>query len=163
MHRPFAALLLSSLLATAAGCGSDNPASASGGSGPREGTGGRGGSGAPGDQADRPARQVRLARAEEGRLPRTVEVSGTLAADERAELGIKVAGRIQDLAVDLGSPVRRGQVLARLIPTDLELRVRQAETALAQARARLGIPPQAARTGSSTRRRPRSSSRRRRR
>ena len=36
--------------------------------------------------------------------------------------------------------VRQGQVVARLIPTDYELRVRQAEAALVQARVRLGLP-----------------------
>jgi RND family efflux transporter MFP subunit len=37
--------------------------------------------------------------------------------------------------------VRRGQVIARLTPTDFELRLRQAEAALQQARARLGLDP----------------------
>ncbi|HKV11636.1 MAG TPA: efflux RND transporter periplasmic adaptor subunit [Thermoanaerobaculia bacterium] len=111
-----------------AGCGGDNSASA--------GQGRKG----PGPEAMGPAREVRLARAEEGRLARTVAVSGTLAADEQAELGIKVAGRIQQVLVDIGDPVRRGQPVARIIPTDLELRVQQARTALEQARARLGIP-----------------------
>lgn len=85
-------------------------------------------------------REVRVVRAETGNLARTVVVSGTLAADEQAELGPKVAGRLTSLAVDLGDHVRRGQVLARLSPTDFELRVRQAESALQQARAQLGLP-----------------------
>jgi RND family efflux transporter MFP subunit len=37
--------------------------------------------------------------------------------------------------------VRRGQVIARLTPTDFELRLRQAHAALQQARARLGLDP----------------------
>ncbi len=86
------------------------------------------------------AREVRIVRAETGNLARTVVVSGTLGADEEAELGPKVAGRLTSLAVDLGDHVRRGQVLARLSPTDFELRVRQAESALQQARAQLGLP-----------------------
>lgn len=113
------------------GCGGDSPASAAG-----ERNRGQ----EPGAEAPAPARDVRLARAEEGQLARTVAVSGTLAADEQAELGIKVAGRIQQVMVDIGDPVRRGQAIARIIPTDLELRVVQARTALEQARARLGIP-----------------------
>jgi RND family efflux transporter MFP subunit len=75
-------------------------------------------------------------------LERTVTVSGTLAAEEQVALSFKVTGRVQELLVDLGSPVRRGQVLARLTPTDFELRVQQAEAALQQARARLGLPAQ---------------------
>jgi RND family efflux transporter MFP subunit len=82
---------------------------------------------------------VKLARAETGRLARTVAVSGTLAADEQAELSLKVAGRLETLAVDLGDRVARGQVIARLSPTDFELRVSQAQNALEQARARLGL------------------------
>ena len=53
---------------------------------------------------------------------------------------MKVTGRLQDLYVDLGSRVTRGQVLARLAPTDFNLRENQAEAALQQARARLGLP-----------------------
>src|SRR5436305_6621067 len=86
-----------------------------------------------------PAREVRLANAEEGRLARTVEVSGTLAADEQTQLGFKIAGRLERLLVDIGSPVRRGQVVARLVAIDFELKVRQAETALQQARTSLGL------------------------
>lgn len=85
------------------------------------------------------AREVRVVRAETGNLARTVVVSGTLGADQEAEIGPKIAGRLNSLAVDLGDHVRRGQVLARLSPTDLELRVRQSESALQQARAQLGL------------------------
>ena len=116
-------LVLSALLA---GCGGD-PASAGKGKGAEQ-------QGKEGGKAAGPPREVRLATAEEGRLARTVEVSGTLAADEQAQLGFKVAGRLERMLVDIGSPVRRGQVIARLAPTDFELRVRQAETALQQAR-----------------------------
>jgi multidrug efflux pump subunit AcrA (membrane-fusion protein) len=54
---------------------------------------------------------------------------------------LKVTGRLEELLVDLGSPVRRGQAIARLTPTDFELRLRQADAALQQARARLGLAP----------------------
>jgi len=87
-----------------------------------------------------PEREVRVARAAEGKLARTVAVAGTLAADEQVDLGMKVAGRLGSIAVDLGTPVRRGQVIARLDPADFALKVRQAQSALDQARARLGLP-----------------------
>jgi len=61
-------------------------------------------------------------------------------ADEEVVAGFKVAGRVSEIAVDLGSPVRKGQVLARLDPTDFRLRVEQAEAALRQVRAGLGLP-----------------------
>jgi RND family efflux transporter MFP subunit len=119
------ALALPVLLALAAGCGRE-----SGGTQAKEDAA----------KAAGPIREVRLANAEEGRLARTVEVSGTLAADEQTQLGFKIAGRLERLLVDIGSPVRRGQVVARLVAIDFELKVRQAETALQQARTTLGLP-----------------------
>ena len=86
-------------------------------------------------------REVSVATAALEPLERTVAVTGTLAAEEQVALSFKVTGRVHELNVDLGSPVRRGQVLARLTPTDFELRLQQAEAALQQARARLGLPP----------------------
>jgi RND family efflux transporter MFP subunit len=123
--------LASALAALLAGCG-DDPAAA-GGKGAKKESKGAG-----------EAREVRLARAEEGRLSRTVDVSGTLAAQEQTTLGFKVSGRIEKVYVDIGSPVRRGQAVARLAPVDFELRVRQAESALQQARSQLGLPTDAA-------------------
>ena len=84
-------------------------------------------------------RPVRVVAAAVGALPRTVTVTGTLAADEEVVAGFKVAGRVSGIAVDLGSPVRKGQVLARLDPTDFRLRVEQADAALRQVRAGLGL------------------------
>lgn len=74
-------------------------------------------------------------------LRRSTTVSGTLAPDEQIMLSLKVTGRLDELLVDLGSTVHRGEVIARLTPTDFELRRGQAEAALAQARARLGLAP----------------------
>jgi RND family efflux transporter MFP subunit len=88
-----------------------------------------------------PPRDVSVATAALEALERTVAVTGTLAAEEQVALSFKVTGRVHELNVDLGSPVRRGQVLARLTPTDFELRLQQAQAALQQARARLGLPP----------------------
>lgn len=84
-------------------------------------------------------RAVQVAAAQEARLERTVAVTGTLAAEDQVTVSFKVPGRLEALAVDLGSAVRQGQVLGRLTPTDFALRVTQAEAALQQARARLGL------------------------
>src|SRR5690606_38090360 len=125
MRKRYATGLLALMLpAVLASCAGDNPAAAN-----SKGTDGKGGADNPQEQAqEQTARRVTLAKAEEGRLSRTVVVSGTLAADEQAQVAIKIAGRIQQLHVDLGSRVRRGQPLARIIPTDQQLRVQQAET-----------------------------------
>lgn len=86
-------------------------------------------------------RQVRTVAVSPQPLTRVVTVTGTLAAEEQVALAFKVAGRVERVAVDLGSVVKAGQVVAALVPTDFEIRVRQAEAALIQARVRLGLPP----------------------
>ena len=89
--------------------------------------------------ADAP-RRVQVVKAEKRLIPRTVVAVGTLAAEERAELGFKVAGRLARWDVDLGSRVAAGAVLAELDARDYELRRDRARAALEQARARLGLP-----------------------
>lgn len=106
---------------------------------------GRAGATAPGPR-DEP-RPVQLVSAVAGTLPRTVTATGTLAAEDQVVLNTKVAGRLKSLPVDLGSVVREGDVVAVLDLTDFELRVEQARTALAQARARLGLPAGASADG----------------
>ena len=88
-----------------------------------------------------PAREVRLVPALERGLPRTIAATGTLAAEDQVTLSAKVAGRLERIDVDLGSRVRRGQAIAQLDQTDFKLRIEQAEAALQQARARLGLAP----------------------
>jgi RND family efflux transporter MFP subunit len=87
------------------------------------------------------AREVRVVPAAERALPRAVAVTGTLAAEDQVTLSAKVAGRVESIDIDLGTRIRQGQPLARLDQTDFKLRVEQAEAALQQARARLGLPP----------------------
>jgi RND family efflux transporter MFP subunit len=97
-----------------------------------------------GGAANLPAKQVKLAKSEARRLTRTVTAPGTLAADEQATLSFKVAGRVSEIKVDLGSQARKGQVIATLETTEFNVRLQQAEAALQQARVRLGLPPQGA-------------------
>lgn len=87
-----------------------------------------------------PPRSVRVARAEVRPLERTVKVSGSFHAREKSTLSVKVAGRLESIAVDIGSVVRKGDKLAQVDLTDYELRVKQAEAVLAQARAAIGLP-----------------------
>jgi RND family efflux transporter MFP subunit len=84
---------------------------------------------------------VKVVRVSREPIARSVTVSGTLAAEEQVTVSFKVTGRVEELRVDLGSTVHKGDVLARLTPTDFDLRRRQAEAALQQARARLGLDP----------------------
>jgi RND family efflux transporter MFP subunit len=90
---------------------------------------------------DKAARQVKTARVEETPFGEAVTANGTLAAYDQTTASVKVPGRLRSITVDLGSVVRRGQVIAQVEPQDYNLRVQQAEAALAQARARLGLSP----------------------
>ena len=82
-----------------------------------------------------PPRPVKVFPVVEQRVPRTVTSTGALAADDTVVLGVKVPGRLVEQAVDLGTRVRKGQMIARIEQTDYKLRVEQAEAALQQARA----------------------------
>lgn len=93
----------------------------------------------PGERSS--ARQVKTARVEETPFGEAVTVNGTLAAFDQTTASVKVPGRLRSITVDLGSVVRRGQVIAQVEQQDYRLRVEQAEAALAQARARLGLSP----------------------
>jgi len=117
------------MLSASAACKSEYPAS-----GQEKGPGGARGGGE--------ARPVKVARVEELPVGASVNVTGTLAAQDEATLSIKVPGRVSSIAVDMGSVVRRGQVIAQVEQQDYRLRVQQAEAALQQARARLGLQPQ---------------------
>ncbi|HWN07725.1 MAG TPA: efflux RND transporter periplasmic adaptor subunit [Pyrinomonadaceae bacterium] len=95
--------------------------------------------GRPGENKE--ARQVKTARVEETPFGETVTANGTLAAFDQSTAAAKVAGRLSTISVDLGSVVRRGQMVAQVEQSDYRLRVQQAEAGLAQARARVGLSP----------------------
>jgi RND family efflux transporter MFP subunit len=87
-------------------------------------------------------KEVKLSTAEARKLTRTIVAPGTLAADEQATLSFKVAGRLSELKIDLGSTVRERQMIAQLETLEFKVRLQQAEAALHQARVRLGLPPE---------------------
>jgi RND family efflux transporter MFP subunit len=96
---------------------------------------------APDASSEAPASKSKVVSAALSKWPRTVHVQGSLLADECAVIGAKVAGRVKQVNVDVGSTVRRGDTLATLDTEDLELKVKQAEAQLEQACAKLGMKP----------------------
>lgn len=94
------------------------------------------------ERAREAPKQVQLVGVEQRSLERTMEVSGTLAADELVVVAVKVPGRLASVAIDLASAVKEGDVIAQVEGTDYRLRVDQATAAVAQARVQLGLPPE---------------------
>ncbi len=122
-----AGCLLALLAVTAGGCKSDPPVSANRNQASNH------------TNAPRPVKTVRVTQIP---MEQSVTVTGALAAYDQATLSAKVPGRLGVIAVDLGSKVRQGEMVAQLEPQDYQLRLQQAEAALAQARARLGLSPE---------------------
>jgi len=72
-----------------------------------------------------------------GPLVASVTATGTVNPVKTVQVGTYVSGPVQAIDADFNSPVTRGQRVAKIDPRPFELRVRQAEAALANARARL--------------------------
>ena len=84
-------------------------------------------------------RPVATAVAESVPLTRYIPVSGTLAAQEAAEVAAETAGRIVATPVERGSRVGANADLVRISATEVEAQAREAEANAAQIAARLGI------------------------
>ncbi len=68
-----------------------------------------------------------------------VEAVGSLFAHDEVTVSSEAEGRVEQVMVDVGDRVSKGQVLARVSPVELQLSVDQQQAALRQARARLGL------------------------
>jgi multidrug efflux pump subunit AcrA (membrane-fusion protein) len=82
-----------------------------------------------------PAVEVTTAAAIKRDLPRFFEATGSLAGDQQTDVAPQTSGKVVAVGVDIGSPVRRGQMLVRLDDAELKLRVEQAAAQVNQAKA----------------------------
>ena len=82
-------------------------------------------------------RPVRFVEVQPMEDERSQTFAGVARAGEEVALSFRVSGSLSDLRVKLGQQVKRGDVLARLDPTDFELQVEQGAAGLAQAEAAL--------------------------
>lgn len=82
-------------------------------------------------------RPVRYQRVAMGPLSLDRSLAAMVRAGVESRLSFRVAGSVRTVDIKVGNSVRRGQVLARLDPTDFELRVEESKAALAQAQANL--------------------------
>jgi multidrug efflux pump subunit AcrA (membrane-fusion protein) len=68
-------------------------------------------------------------------LPRFFEATGSLAGDQQTDVAPQTSGKVVAVGVEIGSAVRRGQMLVRLDDVELKLRVDQAASQVEQAKA----------------------------
>src|SRR2546427_5509330 len=69
----------------------------------------------------------RLARVERGPLTAAVSATGNLNAVITVQVGSQVSGQIKELFVDFNSPVKKGQLIARIDPETFDAKVNQAQ------------------------------------
>lgn len=78
---------------------------------------------------------VTTAAAIKRELPRFFEATGSLAGDQQTDVAPQTSGKVVALGVDIGTYVKRGQMLVQLDADELKLRVDQAAAQLEQAKA----------------------------
>ncbi len=82
---------------------------------------------------------INAAAAVEEPIARYVRASGTLVAEDQAEVAAEVAGRVVAAPIERGTTVAAGAILIRLSSEETEAQAREAEANAAQIEARLGI------------------------
>lgn len=94
----------------------------------------------PAAAAPAAALAVSLVPAEARDITRTVTASGAVAPWEEMQLGVELSGvRVTALHVDVGQAVRRGEVLLEVDHRTLDAELKQADAALAEARAGVAL------------------------
>jgi HlyD family secretion protein len=82
-----------------------------------------------------PSELYKTAVLERGALQASVSATGVLNPVRQVQISSQVSGQIKELLVDFNSPVREGQLIARLDPETFDQRVRQARADVDAARA----------------------------
>ncbi len=74
-------------------------------------------------------------------LDRFLQVTGSLTADEQAEVSAETAGRVVATPVERGTRVTEGTLLVRISASETSAQLEEAEANAAQIEARLGLAP----------------------
>jgi membrane fusion protein, multidrug efflux system len=82
---------------------------------------------------------VATAAVESRPIDRFLRVTGSLLADEQAEVSAEAAGRVIETPVERGSRVAQGAMLVRISPAETSAQLLEAEANAAQLEARLGL------------------------
>lgn len=91
---------------------------------------------------------VTVATVESRQIPAVIQATGSMTADEVSNIAPKIAGKVTNIAVNVGDYVSQGAVIAKIDERDAKLdlasaqaSVKQAVAAVRQAEARLGLLP----------------------
>ncbi|HYQ81399.1 MAG TPA: efflux RND transporter periplasmic adaptor subunit [Anaeromyxobacteraceae bacterium] len=76
--------------------------------------------------ASKPRLQIETAKADRGRIVAKVTATGTLSAIVTVQVGSQVSGRVAALYADFNSPVKKGQLIAKIDPQLFQAAVEQA-------------------------------------
>jgi RND family efflux transporter MFP subunit len=74
-------------------------------------------------------------------IDRFIKVTGSLTADEQAEVSAETGGRVIATPVERGTRVSEGTVLVRVSPAEASAQLQEAESNAEQIEARLGLEP----------------------
>lgn len=83
--------------------------------------------------------QVRVQQAVARTLDKSIDVTGTLEADETVNLSFEIPGRVANFRVDFGQLVKKGDVIAELDRREFEWQLERAKANVGQLSARLGM------------------------
>src|SRR5207244_3257012 len=89
--------------------------------------------------AERPPVSVSPVEAVEQPIARFIRATGTLMAEEQAEVAAETPGRVVAAPIERGTPVAQGAELVQISSTETEAQLKEAEANAAQIEARLGL------------------------
>src|SRR3954454_22198525 len=89
--------------------------------------------------APAPALAVAAAAATERPIARFIRATGSLMAEEQADVAAETAGRVMAANIERGTAVAQGAELIRISATETDAQLKEAEANAAQIEARLGI------------------------
>lgn len=82
---------------------------------------------------------ARVIAVNQKQIRRNVESVGSLFPYEEVAVSSEVEGKVEQVLVDVGDRIAKGQAIVKVSPTELQLTLEQQRASLRQARARLGL------------------------
>ncbi|MGJ8560721.1 MAG: efflux RND transporter periplasmic adaptor subunit [Litorimonas sp.] len=92
-----------------------------------------------GKETAEPVRSLQTVTPSVGDITRVVGATGKIVPRQEVMVGSEVSGRVIDVLVDFNSPVKAGEILARIDPTSFDSRVQQILSRIDSARADIDV------------------------